>query len=138
VAKTRWTLPRLRAAINAMTAMLAGEEGEGDWDPEISGDDMRAALRRLQEEHDALEKPKKRSTATHLKVGDRVIRNKAVGGPLDPVAPASSDLVGTVRKIAGVFRGAGGARARAHVRWDNGHEGSVDDRQLVRVAGDSE
>lgn len=55
MAKTRWTSARLRAAINAITSMLAGEEGEGDWDPEISGDDMRAALHRLLEESAELE-----------------------------------------------------------------------------------
>ena len=115
--------------------MIAGEEGEGDWDPEISGDDMRAALRRLQEDRDALEsRSAKKPPALHLKVGDRVVRNKAVGGPLESVPPSSDDLAGTVLQIT-ARRGAGGARARVRVRWDNGHEGSLDDRQLVSVAG---
>ncbi len=54
--KTRWTKKRLDCAINAVKAMLAGEEGEGDWDPDHSGDDMRAALQRLREERAVLEK----------------------------------------------------------------------------------
>lgn len=54
--KTRWTKKRLDAVINAVTAMLAGEEGEGDWDPRHSADDMQAGLRRLQEEREALKK----------------------------------------------------------------------------------
>lgn len=54
--KTPWTKKRLHAAINALTAMLAGEEGEGDWDPANSEDDMRAALHRLQEELEEREK----------------------------------------------------------------------------------
>lgn len=57
-----WTVKRLNAAINALTAMLAGEEGEGDWDPDHSADDMNAALTRLQEERDRLlERARKRA-----------------------------------------------------------------------------
>lgn len=54
--KTRWTKKRLKALINAATAMLAGEEGEGDWDPSNSADDLSAGLTRLQEELAALER----------------------------------------------------------------------------------
>jgi hypothetical protein len=52
---TRWTIKRLNAVINAVTAMLAGEEGEGDWDPANSADDLNAGLRRLLEERERLE-----------------------------------------------------------------------------------
>ena len=54
--KTPWTKKRLDSVINAVTAMMAGEEGEGDWDPRHSTEDMEAGLRRLQEEREALEK----------------------------------------------------------------------------------
>lgn len=57
--KTRWTKKRLEAVINAVTAMLAGEEGEGDWDPSHSAEDLQAGLQRLQEEREALDKPRK-------------------------------------------------------------------------------
>lgn len=40
----RLTLRRLRAMENAVSAMEAGEQGEGDWDPDISREDMEAAL----------------------------------------------------------------------------------------------
>jgi hypothetical protein len=53
---TRWTVKRLDAVINAVTAMMAGEWGEGDWDPDNSADDMAAGLRRLQDERERLEK----------------------------------------------------------------------------------
>jgi hypothetical protein len=43
----RWTARRLDAAINAVKAMLATEEGEGDWDPAHTADDLEAALARL-------------------------------------------------------------------------------------------
>lgn len=66
-------------------------------------------------------------------VGDRVARNKAVGGPV----AQRGDMVGTILKITVVTRGAGGTRARVRVRWDNGHEASVEDRQLV-LANDAE
>ena len=52
--KTPWTKKRLRAVINAVTAIMAGEEGEGDWNPENSTSDMEAGLRRLQEELEAM------------------------------------------------------------------------------------
>jgi hypothetical protein len=54
--KTRWTKKRLDAVINAVTAMLSGEEGEGDWDPDNSSKDMEAGLQRLREEYAALER----------------------------------------------------------------------------------
>lgn len=49
----RWTKRRLDAVINAVTAMLAGEEGEGDWDPKYSSEDMHAGLEILQALHEA-------------------------------------------------------------------------------------
>jgi hypothetical protein len=57
--KTRWTIKRLDAAINALNAMLAGEEGEGDWSPDHSADDLESALKRLQEEREQLIKNRK-------------------------------------------------------------------------------
>jgi hypothetical protein len=42
-------------------------------------------------------------------------------------------MTGTILKITAVAHGSGGTRARVRVRWDNGHEASVEDRQLVRV-----
>jgi hypothetical protein len=60
-------------------------------------------------------------------VRDRVERNKAVGGPVE----LRGGMAGTILKITAVARGSGGTRARIRVRWDNGHEGSVEDRQLV-------
>lgn len=38
-----WTAKRCDAALNAITAMLAGEEGEGDWDPDNRAEDLEAA-----------------------------------------------------------------------------------------------
>lgn len=64
-----------------------------------------------------------------LVVGDRVARNKAVGGPV----AQRGDMEGTILKITAALHGAGGTRARVRVRWDNGHEASVEDRQLVLV-----
>jgi hypothetical protein len=66
---------------------------------------------------------------TSFKVGDRVVRNKAVGGP----GTLRGDVVGTILKITPAPGGAGGTRARVRVRWDNGHEASVEDRQLLLV-----
>lgn len=66
---------------------------------------------------------------TPFAVGDRVARNKAVGGPVEQ----RGDMVGTILKVTAVAHGSGGTRARIRVRWDNGHEASVEDRQLVRV-----
>ncbi len=70
-------------------------------------------------------RPKK----TPFCVGDRVVRNKAVGSVGLP-----GDMIGTVRKVTAVASGSGGTRARIRVRWDNGHEASVDDRQLLRAS----
>lgn len=67
--------------------------------------------------------------ATPFVVGDRVVRNKAVGGPVEQ----RGDMTGTILKITAVAHGAGGTWARVRIRWDNGHEASVEDRQLVRV-----
>lgn len=66
---------------------------------------------------------------TPFVVGERVVRNKAVGGPVEH----RGDMAGTILKITAVARGAGGTRARVRVRWDNGHEASVEDRQLLLV-----
>lgn len=38
-----WTVRRCDAALNAITAMLAGEEGAGDWDPDVKAEDLEAA-----------------------------------------------------------------------------------------------
>lgn len=65
---------------------------------------------------------------TPFKVEDRVVRNKAVGGPL---GNQRGDMAGTILKVTHVVSGAGGGRARVRVRWDNGHEASVEDRQLL-------
>jgi hypothetical protein len=73
----------------------------------------------------------KRRSKTPLRVGDRVVRNKAVGS-----TPIQGDMIGTVVKVTGVRFGTGGTRARIRVRWDNGHEASVEDRQLVLVRRD--
>ena len=74
---------------------------------------------------------KRRVKKTPFVVGDRVARNKAVGSHIEQ----RGDMVGTILKITAVARGAGGTRARVRVRWDNGHEASVEDRQLVLVKG---
>lgn len=66
---------------------------------------------------------------TPFRVGDRVARNKAVGGS----NAQPGDMVGTVLKVTATKFSSGGTRARIRVRWDNGHEASVEDRQLVRV-----
>lgn len=50
MSKHRFTARRIAAAMNAITAMLAGEEGEGDWLPDITAADLEgaaAALRAL-------------------------------------------------------------------------------------------
>jgi len=60
-----------------------------------------------------------------FKKGDRVVRNKAIGGEL------RGDMLGTVRRVTAAPFGSGGTRARIRVLWDNGHEGSVEDRQLL-------
>jgi len=64
---------------------------------------------------------------TPFKVGDRVVRNKAVGGPV----ARRGDVVGTILKVTDAPHSSGGTRARIRVRWDNGYEASVEDRQLV-------
>ena len=64
-----------------------------------------------------------------FKPGDRVVRNKAVGAAVAD----RGNVAGTIVKVTTVPRGAGGVRARIRVRWDNGHEGSVEDRQIVPV-----
>lgn len=70
-----------------------------------------------------------RSKKTPFRVGDRVVRNKAVGSAGEP-----GDVGGTVIKVTHVTAGTGGTRARVRVRWDNSHEGSVEDRQLLLVS----
>jgi hypothetical protein len=77
---------------------------------------------------------KRRVKKTPFKVGERVVRNKAVGGS----GAQRGDLGGTIVKVTAVRLGAGGTRARVRVRWDNGHEGSVEDRQIVLAPQPSE
>lgn len=72
---------------------------------------------------------KRRAKKTPFRVGDRVVRNKAVGS-----STHRGDVVGTIVKVTDVALGTGGTRARIRVRWDNGHEGSVEDRQLLLEA----
>ena len=76
---------------------------------------------------------KRRVKTTPFNVGDRVVRNKAVGGTPRGTNAQRGDLAGTILKITAVTRGAGGTRARIRVCWDNGHEASVEDRQLVHA-----
>jgi len=70
---------------------------------------------------------KPRAKKAPFAVGDRVVRNRAVGGPIEH----RGDLAGTILKVTAVVHGSGGTRARIRVRWDNGYEASVEDRQLV-------
>ncbi len=63
---------------------------------------------------------------TPFRVGDRVVRNKAVGS-----SAQRGDLSGTILKVTDVATSSGGTRARIRVRWDSGHEASVEDRQLL-------
>jgi hypothetical protein len=70
---------------------------------------------------------KRQLKKTPFRVGDRVVRNKAVGGPIQQPA----DTAGTILKVTAAPFGTGGTRARVRVRWDNGHEASVEDRQLL-------
>lgn len=72
---------------------------------------------------------RRRVKKTSFAVGDRVVRNKAVGGS----GKQRGDLGGTIVKVTAAPFGSGGTRARIRVRWDNGHEASVEDRQLVRA-----
>lgn len=62
-----------------------------------------------------------------FRVGDRVVRNKAVGNS----GGECGDMGGTIVKVTAVPHGTGGTRSRVRVRWDNGYTGSVEDRQLV-------
>lgn len=68
-----------------------------------------------------------------FKVGDRVVRNKTVGA----LIALRGDVVGTVLKVTKAPRGSGGTRARIRVRWDSGHEASVEDRQIVRASSEA-
>lgn len=68
---------------------------------------------------------RKRGKKTPFRVGDRVVRNKAVGG-----LGYGGDLVGTVVRVTDAV-GSGGTRARIRVRWDSGYEAQVEDRQLL-------
>jgi len=52
----RWTAPRVEAAIAAINAMLAGEEGEGDAEG-VSFDDLREARSCLHAERAKLRAP---------------------------------------------------------------------------------
>ena len=70
---------------------------------------------------------KRRVKNTPFKVGDRVVRNKAVGGPI----ARRGDVAGTILKVTNAPLASGGTRARIRVRWDNGCEASVEDRQLA-------
>lgn len=45
--RVTWTIRRLRAALAAVNAMLAGAEGEGDWPEDVAKDDLEAARDRL-------------------------------------------------------------------------------------------
>ena len=74
---------------------------------------------------------KQRVKKTPFRIGDRVVRNKAVGS-----VGERGDVVGTVIRVTDVASGAGGVRARIRVRWDSGHEASVDDRQLLMALHD--
>jgi hypothetical protein len=67
-----------------------------------------------------------------FKVGDRVVRNKAVGAEV----ASRGDVVGTILKVTRVPHGSGGTRARIRVRWDNGFVGSVEDRQIVLASSE--
>lgn len=42
-----WTKRRLRAAIAACSAMLAGDENEGDWPEDVTREDLACARERL-------------------------------------------------------------------------------------------
>jgi len=70
---------------------------------------------------------RRRARSTPFRVGDRVVRNRAVGGE------QGGDMLGTVRRVTATPFGSGGTRARIRVLWDNGHEAAVEDRQILRV-----
>jgi hypothetical protein len=59
---THLTLRRLRAMEAAIAAMLAGEEGEGDWPPEIGSADMETAHDWVCEQIEARTAPVRAST----------------------------------------------------------------------------
>lgn len=71
---------------------------------------------------------KRGAKKTPFLIGDRVVRNKAVGS-----IAQRGDVAGTIVKVTPTEHAAGGTRARIRVIWDNGHEASVEDRQLVLV-----
>jgi len=56
----RWTQRRLDAVISAVAAMLAGEEGKGDWPPDVTADELRGGLYRLQAELARLQRRRRR------------------------------------------------------------------------------
>ena len=63
-----------------------------------------------------------------IRVGDIVVRVKDVGR-----RQVLGDLKGIVVRVVPVSA-AGGVRSKLRVQWENGFEGSVDDRQ-VKVVG---
>ena len=71
---------------------------------------------------------KRRVKKSAFKVGDRVVRNIAVGSS---AGAHRGDVAGTILKVTPAPFGSGGTRARVRVLWDNGHEASVEDRQLL-------
>jgi hypothetical protein len=62
-----------------------------------------------------------------FRVGDRVVRNKAVGSS----EGERGDMGGTVVKVTVAPHGTGGTHSRIRVLWDNGYTASVEDRQLL-------
>lgn len=74
---------------------------------------------------------KSKSRKTPFQVGDRVVRNKAVGALI--AHAQQGDMAGTIVKVIEAPNGSGGTRARIRVRWDNGYEALVEDRQLLSV-----
>ena len=80
-----------------------------------------------------MSKSKSKSKKTPFRVDDRVVRNKAVGSAIGS-DDQRGDVVGTILKVTDVTSSPGGTRARVRVRWDTGHVGSVDDRQIVLVS----
>lgn len=51
----RWTLSRTRAALSAVSAMLAGEDNEGDWPEDVKREDLEASHELLCAQRDRLE-----------------------------------------------------------------------------------
>lgn len=64
---------------------------------------------------------------TNVRIGDVVVRVRDVG-----TRRALGSMEGVVLRVVPV-RGAGGVRAKLRVRWANGFEASVDDRQVAVV-----